>query len=545
MTGHSRPPTGLARLNNAALNHGTAFTQAERRSLGLEGLLPPAVETPANQRKRVEQHLACKPDDLERYVYLQNLLDLNETLFWSLVCADPARYVPILYAPTLAAVCRRFSHIFRHPRGMYISLDMKGRIADILRNWPSRDVRFICVTTGGRTLSLGDTGVNGMGISIGKLQLYTICGGIPPGITLPVQLDIGTSTAALREDPLYLGLRRSPPPAEELDAFVAEFMEAVAEIWPGCCVHFEDWKGTDALRVLERYRKKTLCYNDDIQGTAAVTLAGLISALRVRGETFSGQRVLFFGAGASAIGITDLLTDILHEEGLGVAEARDRIAMMDIGGLVVTEREDLTEEQRVYARPCPRERDLLSVVRQFRPTILVGVSTAGGSFTPEIIAEMAKISDRPVIFPLSIPEAECTAEQAWRHSDNRALYAAGISFPEYDTRQGTRLVPGQANNFYIFPGLALAVYATRLARITPGLILESARALADQVEAGDLERGLLYPPQDRIREVAIALASRLAGFIFDNRLSSLPRPSDIPGWIRTFLYRTEYREDAV
>lgn len=292
---------GTALLNNALLNKGTAFTEAERREYGLEGLLPTQVETLDRQVERIHRHLEAKPSNLERYIYLSGLRDQNQTLFYRVLMSNPAQFVPIVYAPTLAAVCQQFSHIYRRPRGMYISLDMRGRIRDVLRNWPMENVRFLCVTTGGRILGLGDIGVNGMGIPIGKLDLYTACGAVPPEVLLPVQLDIGTTNSALRADPLYLGLRREPPPLEELDGFVEEFVQAVQDVFPHCCLHFEDWKGTDALHYLETYRNRVLCYNDDIQGTAAVTLAGLITALKIKNETLSQQRFLFLGAGSSGL----------------------------------------------------------------------------------------------------------------------------------------------------------------------------------------------------------------------------------------------------
>jgi malate dehydrogenase (oxaloacetate-decarboxylating)(NADP+) len=361
-------------LNDPRQNRGTAFTTAERRFLGLEGLLPSRVETFSDQKKRIEYQIDEKQNDLERYIYLQGLLEKNETLFYSILASDPQRYVPIIYAPTLAAVCQQFSQIYRRPHGMYITIEMKGRIAEVLRNWPERDIRTICVTTGGRILGLGDIGANGMGIPIGKLQIYTACGAVPPAALLPIQLDIGTTNAALHEDPFYLGLRRMPPAKEELDEFVEEFMNAVQEVFPGCCVHFEDWKGTDALRYLAKYKDRSLCYNDDIQGTAAVTLAGILTALRISRQPLQEQRILFFGAGASALGCADLLVSAFMNEGLSEEEACSRLVMMDIDGLICKSRTDLLEEQRRYALDGPSECSLIEVIRKIRPTILIGVS---------------------------------------------------------------------------------------------------------------------------------------------------------------------------
>lgn len=537
----SQSPRGMALLNDGATNHGTGFTHEERQELGLEGLLPPRVETLDSQVERCFRHIDAKPDDLERYIYLNSLVDRNETLFYRLLRSDPARFVPIVYAPTLARACQIFSHIYRRPRGMYITLDMKGRIADVLRNWPEPDVRTICVTTGGRILGLGDIGVNGMGIPIGKLQLYTVCGSVPPHSLLPIQLDIGTSNAALRADPLYLGARHEPPPTAELDAFVEEFVQAIQEVFPGCCLHFEDWKGTDALRYLAKYREKVLCYNDDIQGTAAVTLAGLISALRVKQEKLSDQRYLFLGAGSSGIGTADMLVSAMKLEGLSDAEARERITLMDIDGLLETSRTDLQPEQRRFARDAAPSRDLLATIRHTKPTVLIGVSTSGGAFDEAVIREMAALNRRPIIFSLSLPQAnaECTAEQAYEWSDGRALFAGCIQFP--DVRMGEKtFYPGQANNFYIFPGLGLALYATRPALVTDELIIESARALADQMDDVSLERGRLFPPQPDIIDVSMTSAVRLAEFIFSRDLASVSRPADIRAWIESLAYAPHY-----
>ncbi|MBB3882543.1 NAD-dependent malic enzyme [Acetobacter oeni] len=532
---------GMALLNDAELNHGTAFSEEERKAYGLEGLLPPGVETLERQMERIFRHLEAKPNDLERYIYLNSLVDRNETLFYKVLRSDPATFVPVIYAPTLAQACKMFSHLYRRPRGMYITLEMKGRIAEVLRNWPEKDVRTICVTTGGRILGLGDIGVNGMGIPIGKLQLYTVCGSVPPCSLLPVQLDIGTTNAALRADPLYLGLRHEPPSVEELDAFVEEFVTAVQEVFPGCCLHFEDWKGTDALRYLAKYRDRVLCYNDDIQGTAAVTLAGLITALKVKNEKLSEQRFVFLGAGSSGLGISDLLVTAMKTEGLSEEEACARITLLDVNGLIEPSRTDLSEEQKRFAHPAEPSTDLLKTIRRVNASVLVGVSTSGEAFNQAVIEEMARLNERPVIFSLSLPltNAECTAEQAYQWSDGRALFAGGQQFPNVELN-GRTFYPGQANNFYIFSALGLAIYATRPKIVTDELIIEAAHALADQVDAVALERGRLFPPQAHIIEVAVTSAVRLAEFIFDHGMSGVERPEDIRAWIETLTYNPDY-----
>ncbi|MBR2124302.1 MAG: NAD-dependent malic enzyme [Acetobacter sp.] len=538
---HSILFKGLTLIHDAYHNKGTAFTEEERRLYGLEGLLPTQVETLERQIKRVERHLEVKNNDFERYIYLSGLRDQNETLFYCTLMSNPERFVPIVYAPTLATVCQKFSHIYRRPRGMYISLSMRGRIESVLRNWPIPDIRFICVTTGGRILGLGDIGVNGMGIPIGKLDLYTACGSVPPNVLLPIQLDIGTTNSALRADPFYLGLRREPPDQEELDEFVEEFVQAVQRVFPQCCIHFEDWKGTDAIRYLEKYRQQILCYNDDIQGTAAVTLAGLKTALKIKEESLSQQRFLFFGAGSSGIGTANMLVSALQQEGLSEQEAITRITLMDINGLLETSRTDLSPQQRRFAKDLPPSEDLLSVVQKIRPSVLIGVSTSGGAFTQEVIKALCSFNERPIILPLSLPQThtECTAQQAYEWSEGKALFAAGIQFPEV-TLNGTTFYPGQANNFYIFPSIGLAVYATCPKLITDSVVIQAAYALSDQVTLSMRERGRLYPLQADILNVSVTSACRIAEHIFDHGLATVERPQDIRTYIESLLYKPRY-----
>ena len=536
------PTSGTSLVNDPAANKGTAFTENERLQHGLEGLLPPAVETLDRQLERVMGHLAAKPNDLERYVYLVGLADRNETLFYKTLMSDPARFVPIVYDPTIADACLAFGHLYRRPRGMYVTRHMKGRMAEVLRNWPVRDVRFLCVSTGGRILGLGDIGANGMGIPIGKLQLYTACAAVPPGGLLPVLLDVGTTNAALRADPLYLGLREEPPPADEIDALADEFMAAANEVFPGVCVHFEDWKGVDAIRLLARYRDQYLVYNDDIQGTASVTLAGLTTALQITGGELRDQRIFFLGAGSAGIGIAGMIVAAMVEEGLTEAAARGQITLFDVDGLIEPSRKHLSDSQKVYAHAAEPTKDLAAAVGAFRPTVLIGVSTTGGAFTEKVVKAMARHADRPIIFPLSNPtdKAECTPEQAYTWTDGKALFAAGVQFPDV-TVGGKMYHPGQANNFYIFPAVALAVYATRPTRITDQMFIEAARATADQVGPDDRERGMLFPKQSDILETETTTAARVAEFIFDQGQATVDRPPDVRAWIESLTYKPEYR----
>src|SRR5712664_1918745 len=532
---------GVALLNDPIHNKGTAFTPEERREFGLEGLVPRSVESLDRQLERVMQHLEAKPNDLERYIYLIGLSDRNETLFYRTVMSDPARFIPILYDPTVADACLAFGHIYRRARGMYISRDMKGRITEVLRNWPERDVRFICVSTGGRILGLGDIGANGMGIPIGKLQLYTACAAVPPSCLLPVLFDIGTTNAALRADPLYLGLREQPPSEKELDELVEEFVQAVQEVFPGCCIHFEDWKGTDAIRLLNRYTDKVLCYNDDIQGTASVVLAGLTPALQIIDAPLTDQRILFLGAGSAGIGIARLIAAAMQAKGLSQHEARSRISMFDIDGLLEPSRANLSEAQKVFAHKAPPSKDLVKTIETLKPTVLIGVSTKGGAFNQRVVEAMSKLNERPIIFALSNPtdKAECTAEQAYTWSKGKALFAAGVQFPDV-TLNGRTYHPGQANNFYIFPAVGLATYVARPRRITDECFIVAAQASADQIGPDLRAKGMLFPGQANILETETTTATRVAEFMFDEGLAQVKRPRDIRAWIERQLYKPQY-----
>jgi malate dehydrogenase (oxaloacetate-decarboxylating)(NADP+) len=535
------PLRGIEVLDSPNLNKGTAFTEEEREQLGLVGLLPDSVEDIDRQLDRVLGHLKEKPTDLERYIYLIGLCDRNETLFYKLLMSDPMRFLPIVYDPTVAEACMKFGYIYRRSRGMYVSIHHKGRVAEVLRNWPVKDVRFICVSTGGRILGLGDIGANGMGIPIGKLQLYTACAAVPPDCLLPILLDIGTTNNTLRADPLYLGLRKQPPSGEELDEFVDEFVGAVQEVFPGCCIHFEDWKGTDAIRLLAKYKDKVLCYNDDIQGTASVTLAGLITALQILDAKLVDQRILFLGAGSAGIGIANLLASAMQQQGLTKEEAAARISLFDVSGLIEPARKDLSPSQQVYAHPHAPSKDLAATIASLKPTILIGVSTTGGAFNQRVVETMSKLNERPIIFALSNPtdKAECTAEQAYTWSKGKALYAAGVQFPDVKV-DGQTFHPGQANNFYIFPAVGLAVYATQAKRITDEVFIVAAEGSADQVTKEQRNHGMLFPSQADILEVEVAIATRTAEYIFDNGLATVKRPADIRSWIQGQLYKPQY-----
>jgi len=536
---------GIAVLQDPKLNKSTAFTEQEKQALGLVGLVPDVTESEDLQLQRVNLQLAQKPTDLERYIYLMNLLDHDETLFYRTLMSDPARFLPIVYDPTIGEACLKFGHIYRQARGMYLSIARRGKVKDILKNWPEKDVRFICVTDAGRILGLGDLGANGMGIPIGKLQLYTACAGVPPQYLLPMYIDAGTNNEEYLHDPLYLGMRKARPSTEELYSFVDEFVQAVQEVFPKCCIHFEDWTGVDAVHLLQRYRDKYCVYNDDVQGTAGIVLAGMINAAKIKGKKLSDEKYLFLGAGSAGIGLADLLCSAMTQEGLSLKEAQSHVYMFDINGLLEDTRKDLVDFQKPYAHKHAATRDFVAAIEDIKPTTIIGVSTVGGTFTQQVIEAMSRVNERPVVLALSNPtdHAECTPEQAYTWSKGKAIYAAGVQFPPVHY-QGQTFLPGQANNFYIFPAVGMAIFATQASRVTDEMFIEAARAVADQVPSDLLKQGLLYPLQSNILETEIQTAARVANLVFDSGLARVPRPNDLVAFIRQHVYRPEYTATA-
>jgi malate dehydrogenase (oxaloacetate-decarboxylating)(NADP+) len=532
---------GIGVLQDPKLNKTTAFTEAEKQALGLVGLLPDVTETVDLQLQRVNLQLAQKPTDLERYIYLMNLLDHNETLFYRTLMSDPARFLPIVYDPTIGEACLKFGHIYRQARGMYLSITRRGKVKEVLKNWPQQDVRFICVTDAGRILGLGDLGANGMGIPIGKLQLYTACAGVPPQFLLPMYLDAGTNNEQYLHDPLYLGMRKTRPSTQELYSFVDEFVEAVQEVFPKCCIHFEDWTGVDAVHLLQRYRDEYCVYNDDVQGTAGIVLAGMINAAKIKGKKLSDEKYLFLGAGSAGIGLADLLCTAMVQEGLTLKQAQSRVHMFDINGLLEDTRKDLVDFQKPYAHTHAPTRDFVAAIESIKPTTIIGVSTVGGTFTQKVIEAMSRINERPVVLALSNPteHAECTPEQAYTWSKGKAIYAAGVQFPPVRFN-GQTFLPGQANNFYIFPAVGMAIFATQASRVTDEMFIEAARAVADQVPPDLLNQGLLYPLQSNILEIEIQTAARVAKLVFELGLARVARPADMVAFIREHVYKPEY-----
>jgi malate dehydrogenase (oxaloacetate-decarboxylating)(NADP+) len=537
-------PRGAALLTDPLLNKGTAFTERERDALGLRGLLPPRVFTLEEQVQRSLAAVRRKTDALEKYIYLTNLQNRNEVLFYRLVVDHLEEMVPLIYTPTVGQACLEYGSIYRRPRGLFITLRERGRIAELLHLWPRQAVRLIVVTDGERILGLGDLGALGMGIPVGKLSLYTACAGLHPSYTLPVTLDVGTDNADLLEGPAYIGLRQERVRGAEYDAFIEEFVTAVRTVFPRALLQWEDFGNTNAFRLLQQNRQRLPSFNDDIQGTAAVALAGLIAALRITAGRLRDQRLLFLGAGEAGTGIADLYVAAAVADGMPEAEARARCWFVDSKGLVVKAREpELAHHKRPYAHDHPFVATLGEAVDALAPTALVGVSGMPQTFTREIVERMAALNARPIVFALSNPtsKAECTAEQAYAWSDGRALFASGSPFADVQFK-GRRHVPGQGNNIYIFPGVGLGALVSESREVTDRMFLAAARTLADLVEPEDLALGRVYPALTKIREVSLRIAAAVAAEAHDTGLARASRPDDLEADIRSRMFEPVYQD---
>jgi malate dehydrogenase (oxaloacetate-decarboxylating)(NADP+) len=534
-------PSGMGILQDPALNKGTAFTESERDALHLRGLLPPRVFSQDEQLGRVLENFRRKPTSLEKYIDLTALHDRNEALFLRLLIDHPDEMLPIVYTPTVGLACQQYGHIFQRPRGIFISARDRGRVSEVLANWPRRDVAIIVVTDGERILGLGDLGANGMGIPVGKLSLYAACAGVHPNLCLPVMLDVGTDNAELRKDPLYLGLQEPRLRGADYDALVEEFVTAARELFPAVVIQFEDFANHHAFRLLEKYRNRIPTFNDDIQGTAAVTLAGIFSALRITGQPLVEQTILFQGAGEAATGIANLTVAAMVAQGLAPEAARLRCWLVDSKGLVVAGRTDLADHKRPFAHEHAPIGDLLGAVKALKPTAIVGVAAVGGAFTEAVLREMARLNERPIVFALSNPtlKAECTAEQAYAATGGRALFACGSPFDPV-TIGGSTWVPRQGNNSYIFPGVGLGAIVSRTTRITDEMFMAAATTLADQVDASDLAQGSLYPALSRIRDVSAHIAAAVAKIAFAKGLAGVPEPPDLIAFVKAQMYEPHY-----
>jgi malate dehydrogenase (oxaloacetate-decarboxylating)(NADP+) len=536
-------PRGLDLLHQPFLNRGSAFTFEERAALGLEGLLPARVFSLEEQVARSMANLSRQATDLDRYVYLQAVHDRNATLFYRVVLDHLRETLPIIYTPTVGEACLRFGELFGRPHGMYISTHQRGHVRTLLQQWPKRDIEVIVVTDGERILGLGDLGAQGMGIPIGKLALYTACAGIPPDRCLPVMLDVGTDNVALRESPFYPGVLAPRLRGEAYDALVDEFVDAVREVFPHAVLQWEDFGTENAFHLLARHRDDIRSFNDDIQGTAAVTLAGLLSAVRVTGGTLADQRMLFLGAGSAATGIGELIVAELVAQGLPEPEARLRCWFVDSRGLVTAGRSDLAAHKRPFAHAHAHApvAGLAGAVDALRPTALLGVAAQPGAFTEPILRQMAAHAERPIIFALSNPtaKAECTAEQAYRWTDGRALFASGSPFEPLDI-DGQHFAPSQANNVYVFPGIGRGVVAVQARMVSDRMFLAAARALAASVDTAALARGALYPDLEAIRAVSVEIAAAVARVALEEGLEGLQPDGDLRAWVREGMYEPNY-----
>jgi malate dehydrogenase (oxaloacetate-decarboxylating)(NADP+) len=544
--GAPQQPRGAALLTDPLFNKGTAFTERERDALGLRGLLPPRVFTLEEQVQRSLAAVRRKQDALEKYIYLTNLQNRNEVLFYRLVVDHLEEMVPLIYTPTVGQACLEYGSIYRRPRGMFLTLRERGRLAEVLRLWPRADVRLIVITDGERILGLGDLGALGMGIPVGKLSLYTACAGVHPSYTLPITLDVGTDNPDLLEGPVYIGLRQKRARGAAYDEFIEEFVAAVGTVFPRALLQWEDFGNTNAFRLLTRYRPQLPSFNDDIQGTAAVALAGVIAGLRLTGGALREQRLLFLGAGEAGTGIADLYVSAACAEGLSESEARQRCWFVDSKGLVVKSRcAELASHKQPYAHEHPFVATLGDAVRTLKPTVLIGVSGRPATFTSEIVGQMTALNPRPIIFALSNPtsKAECTAEQAYAWSDGCAIFASGSPFPAVEFK-GRQHVPGQGNNIYIFPGVGLGALASEAREVTDAMFLAAARTLANLVEPADLAVGRVFPSLTRIRDVSLSIAAAVAAEAHDSGLARAARPIDLRADIQARMFEPVYRDYA-
>jgi malate dehydrogenase (oxaloacetate-decarboxylating)(NADP+) len=537
-------PRGFAVLQDPTLNKGTAFTERERDTLGLRGLLPPHVLSQEEQAERVMKYMRQLPNDLEKYIALNALHDRNETLFFRIVCDNIDEIQPLIYTPTVGLACQKYGHIFQRPRGLFIGINDRGRVAEVLKNWPY-PAGLIVVTDGERILGLGDLGANGMGIPVGKLSLYVACAGIHPNLCLPVVLDFGTDNAELLSDPYYIGLRQRRVRGSAYEELVEEFVTAAQTIFPGVVIQFEDFATQNAFRLLKKYRDRLPTFNDDIQGTAAVALAGIFSALRITSGKLIDQRILFLGAGEAATGIADLIVSAMMTQGLTEEDALHRCWLVDSHGLVVKSRTDLAGHKQRYAHDHAPIGDFLAAIQTLKPTAIIGVAAIGGTFKREVLEEMARINEQPIVFALSNPtsKSECTAEEAYRWTGGRALFACGSPFDPV-TLGAKTFVPRQGNNSYIFPGVGLGAIASGARRITDEMFMSAAHALAHCVTESDLAQGSLYPALPRIREVSAGIAAKVAQVAYRRGLATGTVPQDIAAEVKSRMYEAVYQRSV-
>jgi len=534
---------GTELLNEPLLNKGTAFSMEERKTLGLTGLVPPHVADLDEQLQRVMENYRRKTDPMEKFIFLTALHDRNETLYYKLLIENLMEMTPIVYTPVVGFACQQFGHIYRKNRGMYLSLEDKGNIRNIFDNWPHDEVDIIVVSDGSRILGLGDLGANGMGIPIGKLALYVAGAGLFPCKTLPILIDTGTNNEDLLNDPLYLGLNRRRADGDEYYEFVDEFVQAALDRWPEVLIQWEDFTNNHAFPLLHKYRDDILCFNDDIQGTGAVALAGLLGAMRVKKQKLADQRIIFYGAGSAAVGIADMIcAGMVEEAGITLEEARQRFWLMDSKGLVTTTRNDKLQDHKIpYARNEKSVKTLLEVVEQVKPTIMVGVSGQPQTFDEKVIKAMYAHDKQPVIFALSNPttKSECTAEQAYKWTEGNAIFASGSPFDPVRL-DGKIYVPGQGNNMFIFPGVGLGASLCGAKKVTDSMFYAAAKTLAHMVTEEELETGTVYPDLRKIRQISTSIATAVCRIAYDNGIARKPEPDDLIGHVKKNMYQPEY-----
>lgn len=537
------PERGVKLIHNPVYNKGTAFTKTERKTFALRGLLPPRIVSQALQVKRVMSNIRAKSNDLERYLYLTALQDRNENLFYSATIANLAEIMPLIYTPTVGQACQSYGHIYRRPRGFYITKNDKGSIEEILMNWPHQDAAVIVVTDGERILGLGDLGTDGMGIPIGKLSLYSACAGIPPTLCLPITIDVGTNNEARLKDPLYLGLQQKRLRGQAYMDLMDEFFTAVKKVFPHALIQLEDFATKNAFNLLKKYKDSVCLFNDDIQGTGSIALAGLFSAIKISKQSLIDQKILFLGAGEAGVGIANTIASAMSGLGLTKEEARKKCWFVDSKGLVCDQREDLTEHKLLYAHEHPLIDNYLDAVKILKPTAIIGVSGQPGKFSKEILDEMAALNEHPIVFALSNPTSmsECTAEEAYTYTNGKAIFASGSPFNPVNFN-GRTIYPGQGNNVYIFPGIGLGVLYSKAERVTERMFLEAAKVVSDAVSKEELLRGQIFPSVEKIRTVSSEIAAVVTRVAVEENLSNVILKENIAEDIRSFMYDPKYPE---
>ncbi len=531
---------GKTLLDNPVSTKSTAFSRQERQENGLRGLLPYGVSSIDKQKARVLENMRRKSSAIEKYIFLNALLERNQRLFYRTMIDHMEEILPLVYTPTVGEACKEFAHIFRRPQGLYLTPEDCGQIETVLENWPEKDVRVIVVTDGERILGLGDLGANGMGISIGKTALYVACAGISPAYCMPVMLDVGTNNPSLREDPLYLGYPHERLKGDAYLSIVDEFVNAVQNRFPKTLIQFEDFLTPNAFKLLERYGTEICCFNDDIQGTAAVTLAGVYTSCRITQKDFSDLSIMFLGTGSAATGTAELMVDAFCAAGLSKQQARERLWFVDKEGLVVSSRGSVKSRIKQFAHDheaC----SFVDGIASIRPDVLIGATGVAGTFTEAVVRQMATVNKRPVIIALSNPttHTECTAEEAYRWSDGRVIFASGSPFDPVQYNN-VRFEPGQGNNAYIFPGIGLGVLASSARRVTQKMFLSAAETLSRQVTDAEIAKGAVYPSLKHVRDVSRAIAVSVCQTVIQEGLVHEALPENLDGYIQSLMYEPNY-----